>query len=346
MIIDSDSNYLNHVNSAFHRKFSDSFEISLFTALDTALKELASAKFDVILADSRISFDIAMKPENCGFAFLVDSADISVYGGQRATCKYQKIDSLCNFIVDLFSESSDVAIVTNASAALPMYVFTSASGGVGTSSAAVACARSFSAAGKPTLYLNFEKIGVPNLYMNAPNGFSMSDVVFAVKSRRPNLSMKLKSNAQQDSSGVYWYATPKSPFDIQELTHDDMKELFGALSQAGLFECIIADVTFGVDEYCQMFLRSANKVVFVSDGSEVANGKFTQAYNALSLLDKAGNSDLVPKISILYNKFSNKTSRKVEIIGLREIGGIPKYEHATTAAVVSQILGLGVFVSL
>ena len=45
----------------------------------------------------------------------------------------------------------------------------------------------------------------------------------------------------------------------------------------------------------------------------------------------------------MYNKFSNKSSRALDDIELKSIGGAPRYEHATTRQVLSQLSNLSVF---
>lgn len=69
---------------------------------------------------------------------------------------------------------------------------------------AAACASYYAAKGEKTLYLNFEKFGSADAFFSAEGQFDMSDIIFALKSRKANLSMKMESCVKQDRRGVYF----------------------------------------------------------------------------------------------------------------------------------------------
>jgi hypothetical protein len=90
-------------------------------------------------------------------------------------------------------------------------------------------------------------------------------------------------------------------------------------------------------------LLKSTAAVIVSDGSETANLKLTQAVEAIKILEQQKDVSIQAKTTVLYNKFSNKTSFKLDSIGIRTIGGFPRFEYATAADVVNQLLSTGVF---
>ena len=49
------------------------------------------------------------------------------------------------------------------------------------------------------------------------------------------------------------------------------------------------------------------------------------------------------RVSLVYNKFSNKSSKTVGEIGIKNIGGAPRYEHASTAQAIEQLSKLDFF---
>jgi Flp pilus assembly CpaE family ATPase len=345
-ILDGDANYLNRIASAFHGKLQDSVEIYSFTNLDDALGSAKSTRIDVLLADSSFEVDAEALPKNCGFAYLTDSPNVSSYNGQRAVFKFQKIDSIHNFVMDAYAERGAAEVGAPSGEALPLYAFTSASGGVGTSVAAVSCAAKFAERGKPTIYLNFERFGNPALYLSGSDNFTMSDVIFAVKSKRPNLAIKLKSNVQRDASGVYWFPAPKNPLDLREINGDDVAALLSALGQTGLFERVVADADFSVDDAALALFQAAAVIIFVSDGSETAGEKLNRALDTLATLEREKEINVTARAALLYNKFSNKSDARADTRGLRAIGGIPKYERATLRQIMAQIMKLEVFSAL
>jgi hypothetical protein len=64
--------------------------------------------------------------------------------------------------------------------------FVSASGGVGSSSAAVACAKNFAASGQKTAYLNLEQFGSVEPFFSGVGQTDFSDVIFALKRKKTN----------------------------------------------------------------------------------------------------------------------------------------------------------------
>jgi hypothetical protein len=63
----------------------------------------------------------------------------------------------------------------------------------------------------------------------------------------------------------------------------------------------------------------------------------------LSIIDQKADVSLTNRISLIYNKFSNKTSKEVGDFGLRSIGGAPRYEHASTQQILAQLAPMDMF---
>ena len=93
-----------------------------------------------------------------------------------------------------------------------MIIFSSPSGGVGTSSMAAACAVHYAMQGKKVLYLNLEKFGSADVFFSGEGQFDMSDIIYTLKSKKTNLALKLESCVKQDISGVYFYSQSKRAF--------------------------------------------------------------------------------------------------------------------------------------
>ena len=90
-------------------------------------------------------------------------------------------------------------------------------GGVGGSSAAAACAMRFAQKGKRALYLNLERFGSADVFFSAEGSSSLGDVIYAVKSQKGNLEIRLESSVKRDGSGVFFFSPPKLALDTAEL---------------------------------------------------------------------------------------------------------------------------------
>ncbi|MBP3335339.1 MAG: chromosome partitioning protein ParA [Ruminiclostridium sp.] len=343
-LLDSDLNYLSRIVSAFNTKYPEKFEIYSFTKYENAMSELESSHIDVLVASDYFDVDVSRLPKRCGFAYFVDSSDIDSINNQRAICKFQKADLIYRQILSIYSENaSAVSGLKLTDDSCKVIAFTSPSGGVGSSVMAASCALHFAAQSKKTLYLNFEKLGSSDLYFNAEGQFDISDIIFALKSKNSNLAMKMESCVKQDSRGVYFFSKPKVALDMLELGTDEIIRLVADAKLSGNYSYIILDIDFDMDPGLINILRQTNAVIWTGDGSEISNLKIKSAYDALTILDGNADSQLLNRTMLIYNKFSNKSSTAVQGVDLKNIGGAPRYEHATTAQILEQLMTMDMF---
>lgn len=167
---------VNRITAVFNAKYTDKLEVYSSTAEDEIFHILAESRIDVFLASDRFKIDTQKVPAGCGFAYLVDSADIESLWGEPALCKFQKVELIYKQILNIFSEKA--AAITGGS--MPgegkALAFAGASGGVGCSSAAAACTMYFAGKGKKAVYLNLETFGNADLYFSGMGQGNFSDI--------------------------------------------------------------------------------------------------------------------------------------------------------------------------
>lgn len=337
-ILEKDTSYLTRIVSVFSTKYADKFEIYSFTDKEVALSVIDGAKIDVLVANDAFDIDVSALPKRCGFAYFVDSADIDMENEQRAICKFQKADLIYKQILSVYSEKAgSITGLKLGDDSAKIIIFQSPSGGTGSSTMAAAAALHFAEQGKKTLYLSLERFGSSDLFFSAEGQFDMSDIVFALKSKKTNLALKLESCVKQDQSGVCFYSQPKVSLDMLEISAEEKLRLLSELKLMGSYDYIVVDIDFSLDKEMLKFCKQAHSIVWVGDGSEISNTKVTNAFTALGILEQNADSPLTNRISLAYNKFSNKTGKSIEMEGLRNIGGAPRFEHATTEQVLKQL---------
>lgn len=343
-ILDEDNNYLNRIMSVFGSKYDDKLEVYSFTDKEVALSVLESSKIDVLLSDEVFNIEVENLPKRCGFAYLVDSVEINLLRGQKAIGRYQKVDLIYKEIIDIYSEKAEGTSGLGKNNDLCTLIsFCSVAGGTGCSNMAAACAMHFAKQGKRTLYLNLEKFGSSDVFFSGDGSSDMSDIIFSLKSKKSNLRLKLESCVKQDKSGVYFFSQAKIALDMLELSPEDCIYLVTALKNSCSYDYIIVDSEFSIDKEIIEFYKQMHAVVWISDGSETANMKTFRAYNALQIIENGAEVQLNNKIILAYNKFSNKTSKAIEDLSANNIGGAPRYEHATSKQVLEQLSALPLF---
>lgn len=123
--------------------------------------------------------------------------------------------------------------------------------------------------------MNLEKFGSSDLFFSAEGQFDMSDVIFALKSKKTNLSIKLESCVKQDVTGVYFYSQTKNSLDMLELQLEEKTRLVSEIKLSGIYDVVIVDTDFGFDIDNLKFLKLAENIVWTGDGSEISNMKLT-----------------------------------------------------------------------
>lgn len=343
-IIENDVAYLNRIVSVFTAKYSDKIEIYSFTDVSTALPALAGSKIDVVVVSDALEINLSLIPKRCGVAYFVDSTDVEMFNNLPTVCRFQKADLIYRQILSIYSEhAGSFTELKMTDDNCKVIEFASPSGGVGVSTMAAACAVHLAAKGFRTLYLNVERFGSSDDFFSGDGQFSMSDVIYSLKTRKANLAMKLESCVKHDPRGVCFFSQAKLALDMMELTIDEILRLISELRLTGSYDRIILDTEFGLSKNDLKILHQANTVVLVGDGSTISNTKVFRATTALAMKEQAEESPLLGRTVLVYNKFSSKTSEALNNLEIRVVGGAPRYEHATVDQVVTQLSKMAVF---
>lgn len=347
-ILEKDKIYLERIVAAFNMRYADKLEIYSFTDLDVAINTIAQNKIDVLLADENFEVDRNVLSDRCALAYLVNSIDIESVRNEAAISKFQKADLIYKQVLNLYSEnSSDITgIHFDENENTKIISFLSPAGGTGCTTAAVACACNFASKGKKTLFLSLETFGSSDVFFHGEGANDFSDVIYAIKSKKGNMSLKLESTVKQDESGVYYYSATKTALDMQELKAAEIKKLLADLKLFGAYDYIILDFDFALDEETLDVLKESNRIVLVSDGSAIANQKLERAIHTLSIIEQQNDHKLVLKTGILYNRVSSQTSSKPNLPDIKEYGGINRYEGYKTNQMIKALAKLSVFDSL
>lgn len=346
-ILESDAVYLDRIAATFGARYSEQLELYCFTDEKLAMDTVKGSKVDVMLANESFEIQIPQLPDGCAFAYLVDSGDISSVRDQRVICRFQRAEMMYKQILSLYAETTEGIVEAGIEGgAARVVLYASPCGGVGTSCVAAASAKRYAALKQRVLYLNLEKFGSAELYFTGEGVSDMSDVIYALKSKRSNLAMKLESCVKRSSDGVAYYGPAKLALDVLEMTSEDIRALLKQLRRAGLYDYIVIDTDFGLEKEKIDVYHLCDALVWVSDGSESANLKVARAFQALEVMEQKGERNLTARVKLIYNRFSSKTGVEAAVPGIKVLGGAPVYAYASTKQVVEQLSTIGMFDNL
>lgn len=344
-VLESDSAYLRRVVTMFNSRYANELEIYSFTDVDSAMECLEDKKIDVFLASDNLKIDFNQIPKRCGFSYLVESLDINMVDNHKAICKFQKGELLYKQILSIYSEHipNVAGVNTSENGSMKTILFSSPCGGVGTSTAAAACAIALTNMGQRVLYLNAEIYGDADSFFSCDGQFDFSDVIYAVKSNKTNRAMKLQSTVKQDQSGVYYYSSARIPLDMMEMHVEDYMVLQNELRSLGCYDYVVIDIAFPKSQSEYKLFECCNSIVLVSDNSEISEAKINKALRGVQIMDGQSDFAVQPRMWILRNKVVFNDIQQNE---LRVLGTFPVYQTVSSAQMARQLSLAGIFEQL
>lgn len=344
-IVDNDRNYLDRMVSKFAALYYDKLEIYCFDNLEKALKQIQGKTVDLFLVGDSIPVDESQWPQQYNLVYLVHSNEIKTYKGKRTICRYQKAESIYKQILDIFSESlpNDVIFRRAGTAKAIFYAFTAVGGGAGVTSVAIAFAKYLASQRKKALYVSLDPFANPDLLLHGEGSYNFDDILFAIKRRMVNLSLKLESYIKQDPSGVDYFSASTNAMDMVTITKDDLQTLIQGLNDMNHYDYILFDMPFSFSKECMSVFNQADRVIFVSEGSRSDNDKFIRAFDALQVYVQQNDVNLQHKIFVFYNKFRKATCRVLEDNRVGNAGGISLIANAKNEQLIQAMVAQNAF---
>ena len=343
-LLNEDQQYIRKLCTSLESRYPDKLEICTFSDAAGIAASAERSSFDVVIADEESSVGPESFSKRTAFAFFTDSPDIGRIRDYPVVCRFQKIDAIYRQILAVYAEKAEDISAVSESARTPCSVilFSSAAGGVGTSSIAAAAAMHFAGTGIRTLYLDLGTYGNAELFFRSDGRQGMSDLIYAMKNRNLNLRLKLQSAVLQDESGVYFFRPPAVPLDMLELTTGEKAELIRILQDSGDFDCILVDLDFDLSEI-RALLLNAECLIMVSDGSEIAADKTVRALQVMRILDGQDRTALMPRTKLVYNRLSSQSGRMLQGISADVIGGARRFEGEDQRMIVEELSRMAFF---
>lgn len=342
-IFDKDENYKNRLLNNFQVKYADKLELYVFSDAEALYNNLKSNHIDVVLIDDSLRIKADNLPEGILLIYLCKTMGIEEIEGTPSICKFQKIETIYKQILGLYAENaSNLKIKENGSSAR-IVLFVSAQGGSGTSSAAAAYALKCALDKKKVFYLNLELLGSPDIYFSSDGMMSFSDVIYALKSRKSNLAIKMESSAKTDKSGVDYFDTCKNAYDMSELRDEEIGDLLHGIMQMKEYDDIVLDLSGDMNERMFTLMKDyASRIICVNDGSITGNKKFEHFCEILGVMEQRSGKNILGKMALLYNRYGTKTSSQLEKSPIPVLGGIHRYEGVSGRDLIEQITKTGV----
>lgn len=329
-ILDYDETYSGRLVNAFNTYYQDKLEVYSFTDKEMATSFLESSKIDVFLADESIDIDIKSIPQRCAFAYLCMMNSVDTVNGQKAICKFQRVDLIYKEILSVFAEVSSYSVSTGKTdGKSPIKLFISAAGGTGKSTVAAAYAIGKARKGGSPFYLNLELFGGAGELFEGDGAMNLSDVIYSLKSKKANIALKIESSVKKSPEGVSFIDSANIVLDVKELNEENIITLIDEISNLQSYDEVLVDIGFSMSDLDMQLIRKADAVLVISDGTEICNEKTARFLQSIQIIEQQKDEHLTSKMNIFYNKFSSTFGRKLDNCPIGEIGGSAKVEGNT-----------------
>lgn len=330
----ADTNYAKNFEDHLKKYFSDKLELYIYSNKDSLKNGLTSGKTDILILDEGTADAMKMVGEEVLVIFLVAEAE-GVFLNEIS--KYQRIENIYKILLNLYADRKiNNDIYKDVFRKTLIYAFQSVNGGAGATTIALSCAKNLVLKDKRVFYLNMEELESTYLYMDTDGSYSMDDVLFALKSKRGNLDMKIESAVRQSKDGIYYFYPCTNLYDMKEITAEDIRMLIHSLTVSERYDVILIDQRICVDIPEVELMQLADKLFWVSNGTAISKCKFMRAEEMIRAIDKKNDSDIMSKINIIYNGFSNKNGREIAQ-NIDVFAGFPKYENMEFEEIVNKL---------
>ena len=345
-IMDSDAKYVKKFTTYCASNYADKLEIYAFSNQSSFENFLKQGRIDVLLASEDLLQDGYEKPAGMQYAYLSESLDIEKIKGVTAICKYQKPDDIYKEVLRLFAEIETSATYKFSGSFCPVITFLPGSEDSGAVMVALGCAGYLASSGKNVLFLDLRENAYVRDLLEDGNGGSLSDVLYAIKSKKPNLSLKLESLKQENSRGIKYYQPFTTTLDQKDMRAEELAQLINVESAAENMDYIVTVIDSNISDVRNEMMDRASEIVYVASGNEAASEELNRRLLELKLIDERDSTRLCAKTKIIYSNCGSKSKISAADDNFQIAGYINKYSAADRKQIVNEISGLPVFEKL
>lgn len=339
-VCSEDAMYCEKLVNYFNSHYYDKFQWSVYTESAYLQQIFQSDAADLILVGQEMEGELESLEEtlktNQLWAYLTNCENREA--GRRYLEKYRRADRIYKDLLDLYAQKEHVRYenMSIVSGKTTYIAFVSAGGGIGASTIACAAAKAFSQM-EQVLYLNLEELGSCELSFEGDVKPGMDELVYAIKSRRNTLELKIESSVSRDKGGTYYFKECTNPMDLQTLSAEEIKELLKAIETSRVYDTVIIDLGNGLQDKEIVAMAMANRVVMVTEDSEIAESKLKRYLSFIQTVEEIRKVDILSKMRIYYNRTLKGRQLPEQISQIRVGGVFPQIENGDFTGIIDKI---------
>ena len=312
VIADCDADYLSKFEKFLMINYPQRFDIFSFSSRDKLWDFLSSPdKRDILLINSKM-YKKELHLKNAGTVILLsgDGAE-PVPEGLETINKYQHAEKLVTDILRLSTAGSLKVCLASGHGNTRIVCIYSPAGGTGKTSIAAGCSILCARKGLKTFYLNLEDVPTTSLLFPGESIQSFSNVIYHLKGKGNNLSLKLEGTKCCDpKTGVHFFSPPDSILEMAELSDHDVLRLVNEFKEGTAYDTVFIDMPCGLNQRNAAILGCADLILMILVPGDTAAVKMKELKAGLDILEHKYGVGLAGRTVTVLNR-SNKKSGSI-----------------------------------
>jgi len=305
VIADEDSRYLDSLSKYIRNKYSSRLNIFTFTNKQSFMEFITdkAQEIDILLVDRDYYSRDIEQPENFVTIVLTDGRHIEKDSNIKYINKYHPADTIYKLFMEIYSDAMpDKSEWTGNNFRGSVITVFSPHGGSGCTTVALSLAHYISKMGMRVFYLNVENISsLGDTQGICENGINFSNIIFYLKERRKNLSLKIEAAKYYDSRWMFYYFQPPDSFlEIDDLEIDDYVKLIQSLKSMDQFDYIVIDMGQAVSAGRRVLFDISDKLVMTICPGAFTSVKLNRLLKELSMNDME--KEILDRVLTVFNK--------------------------------------------
>lgn len=244
--MDFEIDYANNLMDYMNKRGRLSLQISVFSNTAYFIQYAAHTVVDILLITEDMESEAETLQQYAKNIFLLSEGRyVRENAPHPSIYKYQPAEQVMSEVIDLYVESNhgraklQLAVKTKDSLFIGVC---SPQGGSSKSTFAMALANYYGKE-KKTLYLNLDLFGELSWLFAQDKEYGLSDLLYYVKQRNPNLSLKIAGMVQR-SCNMDYIPPVRHYSDLVEMEKEDILYLMDAIETDMDYEIIIMDIGY------------------------------------------------------------------------------------------------------
>lgn len=320
LIADRDTMYLEKLSAYLQRNKYTQFSIELFTIPEKFMDWVNKGeKADLLLISSSFLSDLPAGPGPDNTVILRDSPESLLPDGYRSINKYQPADNLMKELISLFADRLPAGSRKSEGSGNIHLVLYGDGSDIYTPLAQTLAV--IKAGNKPSFYINLDEFPNTDDYFSGSNTKGLSEMLYYIKARKENLSLKAEACTSRDSNrGVDFMKGHKNPDDVAKMDASECESLISSVRERGCYDDIIISRAFRKDEILTALLSMASKIYITFSDYNSSVSRMAKISEYMSMLAQE-NPGLAEKTLFCMTLTGKKTLSNINI----DISGFRKF---------------------